>query len=214
MPPLINLTGKKFGRLIVIERTGTADGGCALWLCLCNCKYKNKITVRSSSLISGNTKSCGCFKKDKMTKHGHCKDRKQSRIYNIWRSMIQRCSDPNHMYYCNYGGRGIEVCKCWKKFEKFLKDMGGPPTNKHSIGRINNDKNYYKSNCQWETEEQQNQNKRNNLFLIYKGKKQLIIKWAKKYRIHYDTLWKRLYIYGWSTERALTTRVRKWRKKK
>lgn len=127
--------------------------------------------------------------------------------------MIQRCTNPNDKRYKNYGGRGITVCKRWRNsFEKFLEDMGEPPTKEHSIDRINNNGNYCKSNCRWVTRKEQNRNKRNNRLITYKGKTQCLIEWAEEYNINYDTLWCRIYKYGWPIEKALTTPVKKRRK--
>ena len=69
-------------------------------------------------------------------KHNHC----NTKIYRVWCTMWQRCTNPKAHLYSNYGGRGISVCERWNNFEAFLEDMGERPTNKHTIDRINNDK--------------------------------------------------------------------------
>lgn len=74
---------------------------------------------------------------------------------NSWRAMIARCEDKNYWAYKHYGGRGIKVCKRWKSFENFLADMGPKPTPKHSIDRIDNDKDYCPDNCRWATQKEQ-----------------------------------------------------------
>lgn len=126
------------------------------------------------------------------------------KTYTSWRSMIQRCTNPNNEQYVNYGERGIKVCERWLKFENFLEDMGKRPPG-CTIDRIDNDQGYSQKNCQWATSEQQQRNRRDNLYLTYNKKTQLLTEWAEEYKISHGTLWTRVYRLGWSTEKALTT---------
>jgi len=90
----------------------------------------------------------------------HGKSRTQE--YYVWAGMIQRCTNPNNPMYKNYGGRGITVCGRWRNsFKAFYEDMGPRPGPKYSTERINNNRGYYKENCNWATCEKQNQNRRN-----------------------------------------------------
>jgi len=84
-----------------------------------------------------------------------------TKVYNTWRRIRQRVMNENATGYKNYGERGIDICERWEKFENFYKDMGDPPTKKHSIDRINNNKGYFPDNCRWATPHQQAINKRN-----------------------------------------------------
>jgi len=201
-----NLIGQKFERLIVLKRMDNDKWGKSCWLCECDCG-KEKIVI-GSDLKSGNTKSCGCLAKEKLikrlTKHGHSTTTKVSKTYISWADMIQRCTNPNHKDYHNYGGRGIKVSKRWVKFENFLEDMGEPPTDKHTLDRISNDGNYCKSNCRWATRKEQSRNTRRNRLITYKGKTQCLIEWAEELGINYSTLKWRL-CNGWSIERAFET---------
>lgn len=149
----IDLTGRRFGRLIVTEYVGKDRWRKSLWLCLCICGKEKRTS--GHHLLSGDTKSCGCSR----TKHNHTKRKWQSKTYQVWRSMKQRCTNPNDSSYKNYGGRGITFCKRWLKFENFLDDMGEKPRGL-SIDRINNNGNYNKRNCQWATPKQQANNRR------------------------------------------------------
>ncbi len=202
---LKDLTEQKFGRLIVVRKTGRDKWGSCEWLCQCSCGQEKIISGRH--LCNERTSSCGCFGKEIHTKHGHNSGGKESLTYNSWRSMVQRCTNPRSKGYSNYGGRGITVCKRWLKFKNFLKDMGNRPENK-TIDRINNDDEYCKENCRWATRKQQSMNKTNSLLITHNKKTQNLMEWAKELDISYNTLKSRLKRYGWSTEKTLTTPAR------
>jgi hypothetical protein len=149
--------GKKFGKLTPIAIVGSKRNSC-LWKCLCNCgKY---CEVTAVHLLSGNSKSCGCLRWIKNTKHGHC-SKGESLTYKSWGNMKSRCFNKNTRYYKDYGGRGITVCSEWigeHGFENFLKDMKERPA-KTSIHRIENDGNYEPTNCVWATSKVQMDNR-------------------------------------------------------
>ena len=213
MAKLIDLIGKKFGKLEVLKRATNSKSGLTRWLCQCDCG--NKTIVLSSHLTRSNTRSCGCLQKERAinsnTKHGHCIEGKQTKIYGVWQEIIQRCINPKHRQWKDYGGRGITICKRWMKFENFLEDMGEcPPGN--SIDRKNNGKGYFKDNCHWATRKQQQRNTRKNRLITFNGKNKCISEWAEEFNIHPRTLHNRIYKLGWSIEKALTIPVRKRRK--
>jgi hypothetical protein len=85
--------------------------------------------------------------------------RERKPLYDTWRGMWERCTNPNAARYKRYGGRGIRVCKRWESYENFVKDMGPKPSPQHSVDRKNNNGNYCKSNCRWATTIQQARNK-------------------------------------------------------
>lgn len=210
MPKLIDLTGQKFGRLIVIKQVDNDKHGNSYWSCLCDCGKKKIIS--GSHLRSGHTKSCGCLKVEKTiqrsTKHGHNKKGKVSRTYKTWLGMIQRCNNPNVKHYNNYGGRGIVICDRWKNsFENFLEDMGEAPVG-HQIDRIDNDQGYFKENCRWATRKEQNRNRRDNHLITFNGKTQCIADWAEETGIAEGNILYRLK-HNWSIEKTLTTHSKK-----
>lgn len=108
-----DLTGQRFGRLIVLSHDHTGNRGQTYWRCLCDCG--NEHVVDRIALKKGLTTSCGCRNKEIITTHGMS----GSSLYRAWDAMRQRCNNPNHKGYGNYGGRGIFVCDEWGTFEKF-----------------------------------------------------------------------------------------------
>ncbi len=189
--------------LTVIKRIGTSSNRHILWLCVCECG--NETSVQSSKLRMGLSKSCGCVG---ATKHGHTKNSKPSKIYQVWGGMIQRCTNPKNKAYGGYGGRGIGVCKRWKKFSNFLEDMGTPPSLRHTIERVNNNGDYCITNCIWATMAEQGRNRRNNRWITFDGKTQTISEWSREKGISTGTISYRLKI-GWSKKKALTTKTKR-----
>jgi len=149
-----DLTGNKYGRLVVLSRSGKNKHGQSLWLCRCDCG-KEKV-ISSVSLKGGRSNSCGCLQKESRIKHGKHK----TPTYNSWDSMIQRCENPKTPKYTLYGGRGIKVCDSWHEFKNFFEDMGERPSTEYSLERVDNNGNYEPGNCKWATQIEQCRNRR------------------------------------------------------
>jgi hypothetical protein len=200
---LIDLTNKRFGRLVVIKRAENDKKGNAMWLCKCDCGEIKPIN--GSRLRMGKTNSCGCLSQE-VSKTIHITHNKSgSKVHNTWLRIKSRCYCSNNIEYSIYGGRGIKVCDRWlESFENFYKDMGEPPTSKHSIDRIDVNGNYEPSNCKWSTMVEQCNNRRTNHYLVFNNEKLTITQWARKLGLPRKTLDNRIKL-GWSVEKALTT---------
>lgn len=136
---------------------------------------------------------------------------KHSRVYRVWQTMKERCTNPHNKSYARYGARGIKVCAEWtNSFENFLRDMGNPETGL-SLERINNNGDYCPQNCKWASSLEQANNKRNNKLLEFNGKKQTLAQWSRELNFNYHSIKKRL-LDGWHTERAFIEPIKKQRK--
>lgn len=164
----IDLTGQKFGTWTVIER-GPNEKGAVMWLCRCDCgteKYVRGFTLK-------NGKSTGCRKciwktKDhpRLHKDGSRRymDGKETKTFRRWRSMIERCNNPNNKSYKNYGARGITVCEEWKNsfqaYFDYISKLEHFGEENRTLDRINNDGGYCPGNVRWATKSEQERNKR------------------------------------------------------
>ena len=121
-----------------------------------------------------------------------------------WTGIWERCYLPENPGYEYYGARGICVCQEWMDFQAFYSFWGDPPFEGATIGRIDNDGNYEPINCEWQTQEQQNNNTRRSKMITWNGKTQTIRDWAKEYDIGLRALSERLRR-GWNMHKSLTT---------
>lgn len=202
-----NLVGQVFGMLTVLspaEKKVYKSGGRTQYLCRCSCG--EQVTVLTCSLSSGNTKSCGCAGKVRLSIMNTVHGMTGTKVYRAWQAMLNRCRNKNLPQYKDWGGRGIRVCKRWHRFENFLEDMG-EPANNQSLDRVDNDGGYSKDNCRWATKKEQVRNKRSNRIIKFNGESKTLIEWAEGLGIDQASLRER--ISKWPLDKALTEPRRK-----
>lgn len=147
--------GAKFGKLTITERLPKVSTNTSV-LCKCDCGNPEQIKVFIGNLGRGHTTSCGCAFEEAITKHGLY----GTPAYSVRAYMIQRCCNPNHDSYADYGGRGIKVCDRWlESVENFVEDMGQPPEGL-TLERVDVNGDYCPENCKWETATNQMYNQR------------------------------------------------------
>lgn len=162
-----DLTGMRFGKLTVLSFEETRNGH-AYWKCVCDCG--ETAVIRSGCLSRGDTRSCGCLKKENGTSHGMT----DTHFYNAWLSMKDRCFNAKRKTYKYYGGAGITVCERWLIFENFKNDMFvsyGKHVQEHgehdtTLDRIDSKKDYTPENCRWATRLLQNNNRKGSAKMI------------------------------------------------
>lgn len=167
-----DLTGQRFGKLVVIKEIGITEKNQVIWLCKCDCG--NEKSTQTRYLTSKHTRSCGCFYNHAFT-HGHT----HTKFYQVWNGMKKRCSPvAGHK---NYNGRGIKVCERWQSYENFYADMHQTYTHGLTIERINNDGDYEPSNCKWATRKEQARNRRQNRMITIQGRTLCLEDWCIEY---------------------------------
>ena len=187
----------KYGKLMVVSANGRYR------VCKCACGKTKK--VRVDHLKSGATISCGCVGRTNSRKAKITHGMSHTRVFKIWLGMLDRCK---HDRQGHWGRRGIRVCKEWRdSFEAFYRDMGEPPSVRHSIERKNNNGNYEPLNCVWATRKEQARNTTRNTRLTYKGRTATIAEWSEITGLKPSTICVRIYNLKWSIGDALSTPV-------
>lgn len=191
----IDLTGKRFGRLVVIKYAGKLK-----WLCKCDCGTIKE--VNGESLRRKQTQSCGCLCKEHHPKKSGGDS--NTKLYRRWRSMRNRCNDKNSTSYKDYGGRGIFVCKEWNEsyleFKKWSLSHGYKED--LTIERIDNDGPYSPENCRFATRKEQAHNRRDTRLITIGKVTKPAKEWVKDCPVGYDALLGRLNS-GWSESEAI-----------
>lgn len=208
-----SLIGQKFGRLTVLERAENSKSGQIMWKCICSCPDKTVCVVSGGHLKNGHTNSCGCLQKERASEANKTHGQRNTRLYNIWVHMKQRCNNPNNPAYRIYGAEGKTVCEEWiDKKNGFINFYNWSMANGYrddlTIERTDGTKGYTPENCGWATAKEQANNLRNNHLITYNGETHTMKEWARKKHINYKMIFKRIKYLGWSIEEALETPVR------
>ncbi len=164
----------------------------------CHCGTVKEVHLGNASRM----KSCGCDKGKAISEARTTHGKTGTGIYNLWKGMIQRCTNPNSEHYADYGGRGILPSDEWRSFENFYADMGDPPEGK-TLERRDNDKGYCRGNCYWATRVEQANNKRRNVKVTHNGETKTIAQWCKVRGLNYSTVMSRIHQLNWPVELAL-----------
>lgn len=209
--PKNDLSGLKFNMLTVVNRVYI--NGKPLWHCICDCG--KEIFVRHTRLTHGQ-KSCGCHASKMLVERNTKHSKRHSKLYAVWRGLRSRCNNSNHPFYCDYGGRGITVCKEWDNtndgFQNFYDwSVKSGYKDDLSIDRIDNNGNYEPNNCRWATIKQQCNNRRSNIVLNYKGVAHTVSEWSEIIQVKSGTIYQRIYK-GWNTGEILGFEYKKGRR--
>ncbi len=195
-----DLTGHRFGKLIVLQSAGRNHRGNRLWECLCECGTVK--IIQAAKLKERACQSCGCLR----IVHGLCKDP----IYSQWYSMIDRCYREAAINYNDYGAKGIKVCEFLRASPANVLILLGARPDSMSIDRIQNDAGYYCGQCseclangwqlnvKWANIFQQNQNRSNTHWIDIDGERQCVSEWARRLNISRKAVVKQ---YGTSTSK-------------
>lgn len=188
--PKIDMVGKKFGRLTVLEYAGVAGRRRTMWKCQCDCG--NIVKVEGTHLRDGHTKSCGCLNKELIGNLNYKIGLSGTKLYYSYRNMVNRCTREDDGGFKDYGGRGIVVCQEWLGENGFVNFANWALSHGYkdelTIDRKDNDKGYSPDNCRWVDRYVQANNKRNNRFVKVNGEIGTVANMAKKYGVSYYNL--------------------------
>lgn len=181
------------------------------WLVVAECQCGDLSIYYSDNVVSGKTKSCGCYRNQRTAEESITHGLSKTPLYKVWRTMRARCNNPKNASWPNYGGRGIRVCQSWDNpnngFLAFLADMGNPPSPGMTVERIDTNGDYTPANCKWATRQEQAENRRNVIRITYKGETRTLSHWSRVTGIPLQVLYGRYSKLKWNPDRMLTTPV-------
>ena len=170
----VDHTGARFGQLVAVREGERTSCNRVTWLCRCDCG--NEKQIAAISLVTGATRSCGCYKQAHLGDYTRTHAMSGGPEHRCWTAMKNRCFNPRSKTYQSYGAKGITVCDRWaNSFEKFYEDMGPRPSLAHSLDRYPNQRgNYEPGNVRWATAREQARNMSRNRYIWFHGKRLLI----------------------------------------
>lgn len=189
-----SLIGERFGRLVLVSEVPQKRKWIRRALCVCDCGTFREAEIYH--LKGGKIRSCGCLRDEILKTSSITHGMNDTKVYRTWEHIKTRCLNKNDKSYPQYGGSGITVSSDWMTFENFYEDMGDPPSPKHSIDRIDNNKGYCKGNCRWATAKEQSRNQRTNLVITYQGQTKCLSDWCELKSLNYAMAYAR-YKKGW-----------------
>lgn len=187
MGKLLDLVGRKFFRLTVVEFAGVINGT-SRFRCVCDCGVEK--IIRSNNLMSGDAKSCGCWNRERITNQTKGLNILNNKLYRVWGDMKSRCNNPNDTCFKNYGGRGITVCSEWNESSELFGEwaLSNGYAKGLTIDRIDNNGNYSPDNCKWSTKGEQGRNQRSNVFVTINGITKILPDWAAEWNLNPNTV--------------------------
>lgn len=196
MTKVKDLTGTRFGRLVVVELIGKAANGKYQWKCKCDCG--NYTIVKGNSLTTSHTKSCGCLEKETKREVNTTHGLRRHPLYGVWLNMKGRCYNSNNSHFKYYGGKGITVCNEWKNNFKLFYDwmINNGYEKGMSIDRIDNYLGYSPDNCRIIPFNKQSSNRTTNYAIMYEGLPYTIAELSKLLNVKSSTLYSKLRRHG------------------
>lgn len=213
--------GDRFGDRVVVKRSDQTRNGAIMWVMRCKCGAESHVltfrvakntSCRSCSRLKPERKSL--LQRQNVDRYGERPLSKKHPLYQTWRTMLRRCSDPRRDDFHKYGGRGIAVHERWLDFAAFVADMGPKPSSQHSIEREDNSRGYEPGNCVWATGIEQCRNTRRNVFLEHNSERLIVSEWGRRKGLRPGLILNRINVLGWDVDKALTTPARAMRQRK
>ena len=189
MPKLIDITGLRFGSLVAVRHV-TRAGHTKMWVCVCDCGQEKEIS--GSNLRAGATASCGCQTSARKSAAKRTHGLRATRLYSIWASVKTRCTNPRSNGFARYGARGISLFPEWaNNFASFAAGVGDPPSDRHTLDRIDNNQGYFPGNIRWATSSEQARNGSRNVWVTIGDDTKCLTDWAASMGMSFAGLWYR-----------------------
>lgn len=171
--------GQEFHRWTVISRAEPDTKGRKHWNCQCKCGNTGRIS--EYNLYDGQSKSCGCLKREKTAQRSKKHGMTGTVEYRIWSGIKGRCCNPKNQAFSDYGGRGITMYEEWiNSFDVFFAYVGLRPDPQYTIDRIDNDSGYRSGNIRWATMKEQARNRRSSRLITYNDETLTLAEWSER----------------------------------